>query len=149
MDLDSRAVTFLGASATSGLMLKRGDDIVFQIRFVRNNVGADLAITTLKVALKDDETGDPIVTGSTFAKFGSGADTIYRLYAKMDVGDDAFNDPEDDTSDDVFKRSALLKVIGEFELLETNAFGVGPADVRSSTQRWAALLIRDLIANPV
>src|SRR6266436_4206211 len=36
VDLDSRAVTFLGADAKAGLMLKRGDDIIFQIRFVRN-----------------------------------------------------------------------------------------------------------------
>jgi hypothetical protein len=229
VDLDTRAVTFTAADPKLGLLLKRGDDIIFQIQFVRNNVGQELAVTALKTAFKDDETEEPplilsqrpplavtgtssthlinatahglpngtavaftsltggtgltagtayyVVTTATdtfqlsatpggtpiafstdisagtvtvipWIKVGSGTSTVYRLYVQLAAADDAFPGyPADETSADVLTRSETVQLLGEFEWQETNGLGVGPATIRSSSQSWAALLVRDLIAN--
>ena len=148
IDLDTRAVTITGADAKLGWLLKRGDDSVAQIRFVRRGVAADLDLTSLKFGMKDDE-GEtpPVVLGTAFAKFGTGTGAFYRAYVRLDVEDDFFTDPANPESDAALDRSAIMGAIAEFEWVEANTLGVGPGTLRSTSQSFRVSVIRDLVAN--
>ncbi|MHA3773674.1 Ig domain-containing protein [Verrucomicrobiota bacterium sgz303538] len=128
--------------------IKSGDDVIFNVRFVKSGVIAGLSLTALKFALKEFEPEATLIetdgTAASWQQIGSGNDAAYRIYAKID-GDalrGALSNYEDD-------EATTFLALGEFEWMESNPTTprIGPATIRGSSRTYGITLTRDLIAN--
>lgn len=148
IDLATRVVTF---DANALLWVKRGDDLIFQLRFIRAGVGVELDLLTFKFSLKSDEGDVVLVAGATWVKIGSGVDWVYRLHVAN--GSDALNDaldgasPTGDATAKIEDRIAMFDGIAEFEWTENSSAGVGPEHIRSTSRSFLVREVRDLIAD--
>ena len=144
-----------GSSASSGsssdgklsplFWVKAGDDLLLNIRFLKNGVPADLSLTGLKFALKELEPENIIVESDAWTPVGAGTEASYRMCVHVDSDDlrSALTNYEDD-------QATQFLALGEFEWTERNAYEpkVGPDVLRSSTRTFGVMLPRDLIPNP-
>lgn len=148
IDLATRVVTF---DAQELLWVKRGDDLIFQLRFVRAGVGVELSLRTFKFALKADEGDLVLVTGATWVKVGTGVDCVYRLAVAL-AGDELSEALEDvaptaDAKAPLADRLAQFDGLGEFEWTENSTAGVGPGHIRSTSRTFLVRTVRDLISD--
>ncbi len=136
------------ASADSKLSalfwVKAGDDLLLNIRFLKNGVPADLALTGLKFALKELEPENVLIASNAWTPVSAGGDASYRMFVHVDSDElrGALTNYEDD-------QVTQFLGLGEFEWTERNTYEpkVGPDILRSSTRTFGVMLPRDLIAN--
>ncbi len=147
IDLDTLAVTVVGGDAKLGALLKLASDRILQITFVRGGVVADLALTAMGFGFKADETQPgPLLSGTTWRKYGTGTSAFYRLYVQ--VANDAlpFDGPADDSTPaaDALTRSELCEGIAEITWAEINPFAVGPSSLAGKSLNFLATIERNL-----
>lgn len=138
----------LGKKVNPLCWLKAGDDLLFNIRFIKSGVVAPLQITGLKFTLKEFEPESPLIltdgAATSWQQTGAGNNSAFRLWAKLD-GDlirSALSNYEDD------EETAFL-ALGEFEWTESNPTQprIGPVVIRGSSSTFGVMLQRDLIPN--
>lgn len=130
--------------------VKGGDDLIFNIRFVKGGVVATMAMTSLKFALKEFEPETTIIetdgASNTWQTIGAGNDAAYRLWVKID--NDTLRGALSGYESD--EETAFI-ALGEFEWTETNPTNprIGPVTIRGSSRTFGVKVVRDLIANPI
>ncbi len=151
VDLTTRLVSlnkgsFVAADASKQELfsVKRGDDLVMHVVFLRGGVAADLNISTLKITGKQFDGEEVVISGDEWQKTGEGEDAAYRLYVQIasDAVDSALSDVEKDTSTEFI-------ALTELEWTETNSYTpqVGPPHLRASSLTFGTKIVRDLTAD--
>ena len=150
IDLNTREITFDGLAAPSSssttptplISVKRGDDLMLNLRFVKNGSVCDLALASLKFGLKEIEPDNLILTGDVWAKSGDSATARYKLHIpfKGDDLDSALSNYEGDTA-------TCFAALGEIEWTETVSHPATnwPATLRGSTKTFLVGVVRDLV----
>ena len=150
IDLNTREITFDGLAAPSSssttvtplIAVKRGDDLMLNLRFVKNGSVCDLPLASLKFGLKEIEPDNLILSSDVWAKTGDAATARYKLHVsfKGDDLDSALGNYEGDTA-------TFFAALGEIEWTETvdHPATNWPATLRGSTKTFLVGVVRDLV----
>ena len=150
IDLNTREITFDGLAAPSSssttptplISVKRGDDLMLNLRFVKNGSVCDLPLASLKFGLKEIEPDTLILSGDVWAKSGDASTARYKLHVsfKGDDLDSALSNYEGDTA-------TYFAALGEIEWTEAvdHPATNWPATLRGSTKTFLVGVVRDLV----
>jgi hypothetical protein len=160
IDVNTRAVTFSSSSSsttttstvsstatpTALASIKRGDDIVFSVRFVKNGVNIDLDLASIQLGIKELDPDNLLFTSVAWTKTGSTNNARYRVVTHFDssalVG--ALSNYEADAG-------TFFDSLVEFEWMENapSPRPAGwPATLRGASQTFLIRIVRDLIPVP-
>lgn len=145
LDYLTRTVTFDGVTGVP--VFKSGDELLQQLRVMSDGVTQDLNVSALKCSLKFGERDAPLVTGSSFAKVGSGTATVY-LHATT-LASSALTSAlnfaalglakiarKNLATAEVPARSVRMRALAEFEIVFANTSGTG-----ANPTRWTSLTV--------
>ena len=122
--------------------VKAGDDLLLNLRFLKNGVPAEVAVAGLGFALKELEPENILVESSAWTPVGAGPAASYRIYIHVDSDDlrGVLTNYEDD-------QATEFLALGEIEWTEHNTYApkIGPDLLRSSTRTFGVMLPRNLI----
>ena len=126
------------------LRVKRGDDLLFNLQFVKGGAVTDLDLVSLKFSLKELEPESVLVASSAWRQMNTGSDANYKLYTlcDSDLLSAALSDYEDDAG-------TTFPALAEFEWIERNPDepAVGAPLLRTSSQTFIVEIDRDIIPN--
>ena len=135
IDLLFREVTLWGSVATQ-IPVKRGDDLIFNVRFVKGGVVTGIPLEKLSWSLKKTPDGDVLAASDEWKQLTFGAEATYAIHAKLDSA--ALSDELEASENQQFLG------YGEFEWLQTNPDpNIGPDPLRGSSQSHRVLAVKD------
>ena len=151
IDLNTREIHFDSqTSATSQgdapapvITVKRGDDVVFLLRFVKGGTVVDLDLASLKFGLKEIEPENLLLTGNVWSKSGDLELARYKLHVHFasDALAAALSNYEADFG-------TFFTGLGEFEWVENTPSPIPsgwPVTLRATTRTVPIGIVRDLI----
>jgi len=151
IDLSTREINFdnqdASATASGGtgpaITAKRGDDVVFLLRFVKGGSVVDLDLASLKFGLKEVEPDNLLIASDAWTKTGELDTARYKVHVHFasDALTSALSNYEADLG-------TFFTGLGEFEWVENTAIPVPagfPSSLRATTRTFQIGVVRDLI----
>lgn len=163
VDLISGLVTFDSLSFMPSA--KSGDDLLLQVRLLRDGIAQKINVAGMKLTLKLPEDDDAVATGTSLVAEGVGEAAVYLLSTSLTgtpladaldlearqlrkrLRDPVTKQLPDLGTLDPVARNVRFTALAELELVFANTSGAGPNPARFTTQTFAIEIVRELTPN--